>query len=84
MGLVGRRTGRRWQLGDSVRVRLSRVDLAQRQVDFELLDAGAAATQAPCARHGAEVVAVAAVVVERRRRRRWRRRPKRSGRGGRG
>ena len=39
MGLVGRRTGRRWQLGDTVRVRLSRVDLTQRQIDFELLDA---------------------------------------------
>jgi ribonuclease R len=39
MGLVGQRTGRRWQLGDSVRVRLSRVDLTQRQIDFELLDA---------------------------------------------
>jgi ribonuclease R len=39
MGLVGRRTGRRWQMGDTVRVRLSRVDLTQRQIDFELLDA---------------------------------------------
>jgi ribonuclease R len=38
MGLVGQRTGRRWQMGDSVRVRLSRVDLTQRQIDFELLD----------------------------------------------
>ncbi len=43
MGLVGRRSGRRWQMGDAVRVRLSRVDLTQRQIDFELLDAGAAA-----------------------------------------
>src|SRR6202167_2905251 len=39
MGLVGQRTGRRWQLGDSVRVRLNRVDLTQRQIDFELVDA---------------------------------------------
>jgi ribonuclease R len=39
MGLVGQRTGRRWQLGDPVRVRLTRVDLTQRQIDFELLDA---------------------------------------------
>ncbi|HWX31661.1 MAG TPA: ribonuclease R [Steroidobacteraceae bacterium] len=39
MGLVGQRTGRRWQLGDSVKVRLTRVDLTQRQIDFELLDA---------------------------------------------
>jgi ribonuclease R len=44
MGLVGRRTRRRWQLGDSVRVRLSRVDLAQRQIDFDLIDAHAAPT----------------------------------------
>jgi ribonuclease R len=42
MGLVGQRTGRRWQLGDTVKVRLSRVDLAQRQIDFELVDATAA------------------------------------------
>jgi ribonuclease R len=39
MGLRGRRTGRRWQMGDTVRVRLSRVDLTQRQIDFELMDA---------------------------------------------
>jgi len=45
MGLVGQRTGRRWQMGDAVRVRLSRVDLAQRQIDFELLDADAAASR---------------------------------------
>ncbi len=44
MGLVGQRTGRRWQMGDSVRVRLSRVDLTQRQIDFELLDAEGAAS----------------------------------------
>ena len=41
MGLVGQRTGRRWQLGDSVQVRLNRVDLTQRQIDFELVDANA-------------------------------------------
>ena len=44
MGLVGQRTGRRWQMGDAVRVRLSRVDLTQRQIDFELLDAKASAS----------------------------------------
>jgi ribonuclease R len=42
MGLVGRRTGKRWQMGDSVQVRLSRVDLTQRQIDFELTDASGA------------------------------------------
>jgi ribonuclease R len=45
MGLVGQRTGRRWQLGDAVRVRLNRVDLTQRQIDFELVDVNAAATR---------------------------------------
>jgi ribonuclease R len=45
MGLVGQRTGRRWQLGDAVRVRLSRVDLTQRQIDFDLLDAEGSARQ---------------------------------------
>ena len=42
MGLVGRRTGQRWQMGDTVQVRLSRVDLTQRQIDFELIDASGA------------------------------------------
>jgi ribonuclease R len=44
LGLVGQRTGRRWQMGDSVRVRLTRVDLTQRQIDFELVDADASAS----------------------------------------
>jgi ribonuclease R len=42
MGLVGQRTGRRWQIGDEVRVRLGRVDVTQRQIDFELEDGTAA------------------------------------------
>jgi ribonuclease R len=41
MGLVGRRTGRRWRMGDAVEVRLSRVDLMQRQIDFDLVESGA-------------------------------------------
>jgi ribonuclease R len=57
MGLVGQRTGRRWQMGDAVRVRLSRVDLAQRQIDFELLDGesakGSGTVRAPRGGHGA-------------------------------
>src|SRR5271165_3339349 len=44
-GLVGQRTGRRWQMGDPVRVRLTRVDLTQRQIDFEMLDPDAAASR---------------------------------------
>jgi len=56
MGLVGRRTGKRWQMGESVQVRLSRVDLTQRQIDFELTDSSGAAShgsvRAP--RHGGE------------------------------
>lgn len=54
MGLVGRRTGKRWQMGDLVRVRLSRVDLTQRQIDFELADASGAVSHGTvrAARHG--------------------------------
>ncbi|MGO8854912.1 MAG: ribonuclease R [Steroidobacteraceae bacterium] len=54
MGLVGQRTGRRWQMGDEVRVRLARVDLTQRQIDFELLDGEAAASRGTvrAPRHG--------------------------------
>jgi ribonuclease R len=54
MGLVGRSTGKRWQMGDAVGVRLTRVDLTQRQIDFELLDASGAATHGSvrAARHG--------------------------------
>ena len=56
MGLVGQRTGRRWQLGDAVRVRLNRVDLTQRQIDFELVDADASASRGTvrAPRRGAE------------------------------
>jgi ribonuclease R len=54
MGLVGQRTGRRWQLGDAVKVRLTRVDLTQRQIDFELVDADASASRGTvrAPRHG--------------------------------
>ncbi len=55
MGLVGQRTGRRWQMGDSVRVRLTRVDLTQRQIDFELVDAECLGKP----RHGARAAAAA-------------------------
>jgi ribonuclease R len=56
MGLVGQRTGRRWQMGDSVRVRLNRVDLTQRQIDFELVDADGAVSRGTvrAPRRGAE------------------------------
>jgi ribonuclease R len=56
MGLVGQRTGRRWQMGDEVQVRLARVDLTQRQIDFELLDGEAAASRGTvrAPRHGGD------------------------------
>ncbi len=55
MGLVGQRTGRRWQMGDSVKVRLNRVDLSQRQIDFELIDAaGSAGGTVRAPRRGAD------------------------------
>jgi ribonuclease R len=56
MGLVGRRSGKRWQMGDAVQVALTRVDLTQRQIDFELLDASGAASEGSvrAPRQGAE------------------------------
>jgi ribonuclease R len=56
IGLVGRRTGRRWRLGDALEVRLSRVDLLQRQIDFEPVEsattngAGSAGSDAAASR----------------------------------
>ena len=37
--LIGERTGRRFRLGDLVRVKVVRVDLEERRIDFELADA---------------------------------------------
>ena len=56
VGLVGQRTGRRWQLGATLKVRLARVDVTQRQIDFELLDADGATSHGPvrAPRRGAE------------------------------
>jgi ribonuclease R len=56
IGLVGQRTGRRWQLGAAVNVRLVRVDVTQRQIDFELLDGDGAVNHGPvrAARRGAD------------------------------
>jgi ribonuclease R len=54
MGLVGRATGRRWQMGETVHVRLTRVDLTQRQIDFELLDDAPDAPPGTVQRHGSE------------------------------
>jgi ribonuclease R len=47
VGLVGQRSGRRWQLGATVTVRLVRVDVTQRQIDFELLDGSGAVSDGP-------------------------------------
>jgi ribonuclease R len=50
VGLIGQRTHRRWQLGQSVKVRLARVDVTQRQIDFDLIDGealGAGTVHAP-------------------------------------
>ena len=40
--IIGRSTGRRMTLGDTVRVRVKRADLQKRQLDFELLFPGVA------------------------------------------
>lgn len=36
--LIGRRTNRKFQLGDSLRIRVRNVDLVKKQLDFELVD----------------------------------------------
>jgi ribonuclease R len=84
MGLVGQRTGRRWQLGDAVRVRLNRVDLTQRQIDFELVDADASASRGTvrAPRRGADSAAHARRGAGQNRQRHGG--AKRGGRGGRG
>ena len=38
--LTGERSGRSWQLADTVKVRVIRADLEQKKIDFELADAG--------------------------------------------
>jgi len=38
--LVGERTGRRFRLGDSIKVRVSRVDRLERKIDFVVVDEG--------------------------------------------
>ena len=89
MGLVGRRTGKRWQMGETVQVRLSRVDLTQRQIDFELTEASGAVShgtvRAARQGRGGPRAGAAAGRIEPRRRREPPRRPRRSlSRGGRG
>ncbi|TCO76977.1 RNAse R [Plasticicumulans lactativorans] len=45
--LAGERSGRSFRLGDSVRVRVARVDLDERKIDFEPIEVPAAAGAAP-------------------------------------
>jgi ribonuclease R len=45
--LRGERTGRSYRLGDAVRVRVVRVDLDERKMDFELAEAAPADTDKP-------------------------------------
>lgn len=45
--LTGERTGRSFRLGDTVQVRVMRVDLDERKIDFELADTGADKSTTP-------------------------------------
>jgi len=50
--LTGRRTNRRYRLGDKVKVRVVRVDLARRQLDFRVVGKDAPEPPAPKRRRG--------------------------------
>jgi len=51
--LVGERTGQRFTIGDELRVRLVRVDSAERKIDFELVDRTGTAFHPRRAKRGA-------------------------------
>ncbi|MCR8721128.1 VacB/RNase II family 3'-5' exoribonuclease, partial [Pseudomonas syringae] len=50
--LAGERTGRNFRLGDTVEVRVMRVDLDERKIDFEISETAAAATPVGRKRQG--------------------------------
>jgi ribonuclease R len=45
--MVGERTGRVFRLGQKVRVKVVRVNLEERKIDFELIDTGSKDTENP-------------------------------------
>ncbi|WP_122596311.1 ribonuclease R, partial [Pseudomonas viridiflava] len=59
--LAGERTGRNFRLGDTVEVKVMRVDLDERKIDFEISEKSAATTSSPGRkRRGQETAAPAA------------------------
>ncbi|WP_122563150.1 RNB domain-containing ribonuclease, partial [Pseudomonas viridiflava] len=59
--LAGERTGRNFRLGDTVEVKVMRVDLDERKIDFEISEKSAATTSSPGRkRRGHETAAPAA------------------------
>jgi ribonuclease R len=50
--LQGERTGRVYRLGDRIRVRVTRVDLDERKIDFEPLEDRGGRTRGPGRRSG--------------------------------
>ncbi|RMU20603.1 Ribonuclease R [Pseudomonas savastanoi pv. glycinea] len=61
--LAGERTGRNFRLGDSVEVRVMRVDLDERKIDFEISETAAAATPAGRKRRGHDTAPPAATTT---------------------
>ncbi|MBI6795985.1 ribonuclease R [Pseudomonas syringae pv. syringae] len=61
--LAGERTGRNFRLGDTVEVRVMRVDLDERKIDFEISEAAAAAKPTARKRRGNDTAAPAAATT---------------------
>ncbi|KPC35584.1 Ribonuclease R [Pseudomonas syringae pv. cilantro] len=62
--LAGERTGRNFRLGDTVEVRVMRVDLDERKIDFEISETAAAATPVGRKRRGHDTAPPAATAAE--------------------
>ncbi|SHN08990.1 RNAse R [Pseudomonas asturiensis] len=62
--LAGERTGRNFRLGDTVEVKVMRVDLDERKIDFEISEQSAATTSSPGRKRRGQEAAAPATTAE--------------------
>ncbi|MBC3955635.1 MULTISPECIES: ribonuclease R [Pseudomonas] len=62
--LAGERTGRNFRLGDTVEVKVMRVDLDERKIDFEISEQSAASTSSPGRKRRGQETAAPATTAE--------------------